>query len=126
VPVYSWTEVAAELRRLAERIPPGQTVDPMVFGGTVLQHWGMEGRLTRDIDVQLSKSSPNLQGLMPALTPAVQFGVASLKGNFSTLRPLRGAQGKKDALDFDSSAFHGSPAILTLEILWTSRFYGTN
>jgi hypothetical protein len=73
VPVYSWTEVAAELRRLAERIPPGQTLELMVFGGTALQHWGMEGRLTRDIDVQLSKSSANLQGLMPALTPAVQF-----------------------------------------------------
>jgi hypothetical protein len=73
VPVYSWTEVAAELRRLAERIPPGQTLELMVFGGTALQHWGMEGRLTRDIGVQLSKSSANLQGLMPALTPAVQF-----------------------------------------------------
>jgi hypothetical protein len=73
VPAYSWTEVAAELRRLAERIPPGQTVELMVFGGTALQHWGMESRLTRDIDVQLSKSSPNLADLMPALTPAVQF-----------------------------------------------------
>jgi hypothetical protein len=45
----------------------------MVFGGTALQHWGMEGRLTRDIDVQLSKSSANLEGLVPALTPGVQF-----------------------------------------------------
>jgi hypothetical protein len=73
VPVYSWTEVAAQLRQLAERIPPGQTMELMVFGGAALQHWGMEGRLTRDIDVQLSKSSPNLEGLMQALAPAVQF-----------------------------------------------------
>jgi hypothetical protein len=45
----------------------------MVFGGTALQHWGMEGRLARDIDVQLSKSSANLEDLVPALTPTVHF-----------------------------------------------------
>jgi hypothetical protein len=27
VPVYSWTEVVAELRQLAGRIPPGETVE---------------------------------------------------------------------------------------------------
>jgi hypothetical protein len=45
----------------------------MVFGSAALQHWGMENRLTRDVDVQMSKSSTNLEHLIGVLTPDVQM-----------------------------------------------------
>ena len=37
-----------------------------MFGGSTVLHWGMEGRLSRDIDVQQSRSSSFLIDLAPA------------------------------------------------------------
>jgi hypothetical protein len=70
---YAWAEVVAQLQKLSERLPAGEKLDLMVFGSAALQHWGMENRLTRDVDVQMSKSSTNLEQLIGMLTPDVQM-----------------------------------------------------
>src|ERR1700751_4449953 len=65
-PGYSWSEIKAELEKLSALVPTGEVLELAGFGGSTVLHWGMEGRLSRDIDVQQSRSSSFLIDLAPA------------------------------------------------------------
>src|ERR1700757_541766 len=57
---YTWEEIRAQLVKLAAYIPPGETLELCVFGGSTVLCWGMQDRLSNDVDVLESMSSPGL------------------------------------------------------------------
>jgi hypothetical protein len=59
-PGHSWNEIKSELEKLSSLVPAGEVLELAVFGGSTVLYWGMEGRLSRDVDVQQSQSSPFL------------------------------------------------------------------
>jgi hypothetical protein len=59
-PCHSWSEIKSELEKLSSLVPAGEILELAVFGGSTVLYWGMEGRLSRDVDVQQSQSSPFL------------------------------------------------------------------
>jgi hypothetical protein len=65
-PGHSWSEIKSELEKLSSLVPAGEVLELSVFGGATVLYWGMEGRLSRDVDVQQSRSSPFLMDLVPA------------------------------------------------------------
>ena len=65
-PGHSWSEIKSELEKLSSLVPAGEILELAVFGGSTVLYWGMEGRLSRDVDVQQSQSSPFLIDLAPS------------------------------------------------------------
>ena len=55
---YTWEEIRAQLVKLAAYIPPCETLELCVFGGSTVLCWGMQDRLSNDVDVLQSLSSP--------------------------------------------------------------------
>jgi hypothetical protein len=52
-PGHSWSEIKSELEKLSSLVPAGEILELAVFGGSTVLYWGMEGRLSLDVDVQL-------------------------------------------------------------------------
>jgi len=57
---YTSEEIRAQLVKLAAYVPAGETLELCVFGGSSVLHWGMQDRLSNDVDVLQSLSSPGL------------------------------------------------------------------
>src|ERR1700737_2929416 len=86
---YTWEEIRAQL---AAYIPPGETLELRVFGGSTVLYWGMQDRLTNDVDVLQSMSSPGLLEVAAAAGGTIRFGMRMIlnrKNLTSTLRHLK-------------------------------------
>ena len=70
---YTWEEIRAQLVKLAAYIPPGETLELCVFGGSTVLCWGMQDRLSNDVDVLQSMSSPGLLEVAAAAAGAIRF-----------------------------------------------------
>jgi hypothetical protein len=70
---YTWAQIKNYLFTLATHIPSGETLELGVFGGCTVLHWGMEDRLSRDLDVLHSDCSPNLVEVAQVLSGAIRF-----------------------------------------------------
>jgi hypothetical protein len=70
---YTWEEIRAQLLKLAAYIPPGETLELCVFGGASVLFWGMRDRLSKDVDVLQSSSSPSLLEVAAAAGEIVRF-----------------------------------------------------
>jgi hypothetical protein len=73
-PGHSWSEIKSELEKLSSLVPAGEILELAVFGGSTVLYWGMEGRLSRDVDVQQSQSSPFLIDLAPSVSRCTKLG----------------------------------------------------
>jgi hypothetical protein len=71
-PGHTWNTIKAELEKLSPLVPSGKTLELFVFGGVPVLYWGMEDRLSRDIDVQQSKSSDFLLDLLPSASGIIR------------------------------------------------------
>jgi hypothetical protein len=70
---YTWEEIRAQLVKLAAYIPPCETLELCVFGGSTVLCWGMQDRLSNDVDVLQSMSSPGLLDVVAAAAGAIRF-----------------------------------------------------
>jgi hypothetical protein len=59
--------------KLAAYVPPGDTLELCVFGGSSVLYWGMQDRLSNDVDVLQSLSSPGLLEVAAAAGESVRF-----------------------------------------------------
>jgi hypothetical protein len=70
---YTREEIRAQLVKLAAYIPPGETLELCVFGGSTVLCWGMQDRLSNDVDVLQSMSSAGLLEVAAAAAGAIRF-----------------------------------------------------
>jgi hypothetical protein len=70
---YTWEEIRTQLVRFAAYFPPDETLELCIFGGSAVLHWGMQDRLSNDVDVLQSLSSPGLLEVAAAAGAAVRF-----------------------------------------------------
>jgi hypothetical protein len=68
---YTWVEIRAQLVKLAAYIPPGETLELCVFGGSTVLCWGMQDRLSNDVDVL--QSMTGLLEVAAAAAGAIRF-----------------------------------------------------